>query len=122
VALLMFPKNGLWDATANAGTVAYLIMWGLLTAVMFVGTLRLNRALQVIFGLLALLFFLLAAADHWGGAALKQFAGYEGVFCGFSAVYTALAHVLNEIYGRTVLPLGPVKQQPAQQHAVSVGQ
>jgi len=35
---------------------AYLAMWGLFTGVMFLGTLRLSRALQVVFGTLTLLF------------------------------------------------------------------
>ena len=42
---------------------AYLAMWGLFTAVMFIGTFRLNRALQVVFGTLTILFFLLAYGD-----------------------------------------------------------
>ncbi|MFW6228859.1 MAG: hypothetical protein ACOC2V_05305 [Alkalispirochaeta sp.] len=33
-------------------------------------------------------------------------AGWVGIICGFSAFYTAIAQVLNEVYGRTVLPLG----------------
>jgi hypothetical protein len=36
------------------------------------------------------------------------FTGYEGIFCGFSAIYAGLAQVLNELYGRVILPLGPV--------------
>ena len=36
-------------------------------------------------------------------------AGYEGSICGFAAVYAGLAQVLNELYGRTVAPLGPAK-------------
>ena len=39
---------------------AYLAMWGLFTGVMFIATLRLNRALQVVFVTLTILFFLLA--------------------------------------------------------------
>ena len=39
---------------------AYLALWGVFTAVMFLGTFRLNRALQVVFGTLTILFFLLA--------------------------------------------------------------
>jgi succinate-acetate transporter protein len=77
---------------------------------MFIGTLKLNRALQVVFLSLAILFFLLAAKDLNGSAELGKIAGYEGIFCGFSAIYTGLAQVLNECYGRTVLPLGPVKK------------
>jgi succinate-acetate transporter protein len=110
VWLLVAPKIGQAEATESFAMAAYLFMWGLFTAVMFVGTLRLNRALQVVFGTLAVLFFLLAIADHTGSAAVKQIAGYEGIFCGLSAIYTGLAQVLNEVYGRTIAPLGPVKK------------
>ncbi len=90
---------------------AYLVMWGLFTAVMFIGTLRLNRALQVVFGSLTILFFLLAIGDFTGASAgFKHATGYEGIFCGFSAIYAGLAQVLNEVFGKTVLPLGPVKK------------
>jgi hypothetical protein len=33
-------------------------------------------------------------------------AGYEGIICGLSAIYAGLAQVLNEMYKRTVAPLG----------------
>jgi succinate-acetate transporter protein len=111
VALLMLPKNKLWPETSNnKDMIAYLVMWGIFTGVMFIGTLRLSRALQVVFLSLAVLFFLLAIGDATGNAALKTFTGYEGIFCGASAIYTALAQVLNEIYGKTILPLGIVKK------------
>jgi uncharacterized protein len=77
--------------------------------VMFVGTLRLHIAGQVVFGSLTILFFLLAISDFTGaGPGFRHFTGYEGIFCGFSAIYAGLAQVLNEIYGRVILPLGPV--------------
>jgi succinate-acetate transporter protein len=76
---------------------------------MFIGTLRLNRALQFVFASLAILFFLLAYGDFANGSpGFKHFTGYEGIVCGFSAIYTGLAQVLNELYGKTVLPLGPM--------------
>src|SRR6266487_3149255 len=66
VALIVLPKIG-WGATSNdTAMAAYLAMWGLFTAVMFLGTLRLNRALQVVFGSLTILFFLLAIGDFTG--------------------------------------------------------
>lgn len=99
------------EAASNAGMVAYLVMWGIFTLVMFIGTLRLNRALQVVFLTLTGLFFLLALSDYLGNpTGLQVFTGIEGVFCGLSAIYTALAQVLNEVYGRTVWPLGPVSK------------
>ena len=109
VALLMMPALGLAEPAENSAMVAYLVMWGLFTAVMFVATLKMNRALQFVFFSLALLFFLLALGDATGNAAIKTFAGWEGIICGLSAIYSALAQVLNEVYGRVMLPIGPVK-------------
>jgi succinate-acetate transporter protein len=110
VALLVMPKIG-WGTASNETAVgSYLAMWGLFTAVMFVGTLQLTRALQVVFGSLTILFFLLAWGDLNGASAeFKHFTGYEGIFCGLSAIYTGLAQVLNELAGKTVLPLGARK-------------
>jgi len=109
VAMIVMTKLG-WGAASNdKAMAAYLFMWGLFTLVMFVGTLRLNRALQFVFASLALLFFLLAYGDFANASAgFKHFTGYEGIVCGFSAIYTGLAQVLNELYGKVILPLGPV--------------
>lgn len=110
VALVLMPKADLGVAGPDKATAmaAYLTMWGLFTAVMFLGTFRLSRALQVVFGSLTLLFFLLAAGDFTGNHAITVIAGYEGIFCGFTAIYTGLAQVLNEVNGRQVLPLGVI--------------
>ncbi len=106
VALLILPKMGLADATSKGAMAAYLFMWGLFTAVMFIGTLKANRALQFVFASLALLFFLLALGDATGSELVTKIAGYEGIICGFSAIYAGLAQVLNEMYKKTVAPLG----------------
>jgi succinate-acetate transporter protein len=110
VALILIPKANLGMVGPDKATAmaAYLTMWGLFTAVMFLGTFRLSRALQVVFGSLTVLFFLLAAGDFTGNHAVTVIAGYEGIFCGFSAIYAALAQVLNEVSGREVFPLGAV--------------
>jgi succinate-acetate transporter protein len=111
VALIVLTKLGWGAASDNTAMAAYLAMWGLFTAVMFVGTLQLSRALQVVFATLTILFFLLAYAYFANASAgFKHFTGYEGIFCGFSAIYTGLAQVLNELFGKTILPLGPVKK------------
>jgi len=103
VALLVLPKLGLGEASSPVAMGWYLSVWGLFTACMFVGTLKLSRALQVVFLSLAVLFFMLAYADFSGTS--KILAGYEGIFCGLSAFYAAIAQILNEVYGRKVLPL-----------------
>lgn len=86
----------------------YLLLWGIFTAFMFVGTLRLNRALQTVFGTLVILFLLLAIGDFTGIKPVKTVAGVEGIFCGLSAIYACAAQILNEVYGKTILPLGKV--------------
>jgi succinate-acetate transporter protein len=108
VGLILMPKLGLGEATSKPAMVAYFIMWGLFTFVMFLGTLRLNRALQFVFLSLTVLFFLLAVRDFTGSASIGTLAGYEGIICGLSAIYTALAQVLNEVYKKVVAPIGPV--------------
>ena len=110
VTMIVLTKLG-WGAGSNdIAIAAYLAMWGLFTLVMFIGALRLNRALQIVFATLTILFFLLAYGDFANASpGFKHFTGYEGIFCGFSAIYTGLAQVLNELYGKVVLPLGPVK-------------
>ena len=110
VGILTFPALGIAATPEPVAMMAYLFVWGLFTAVMFVATLRLNRALQVVFASLALLFFLLGMADITGSAVIATIAGYEGMLCGAAAIYTGLAQVLNETYGRTVLPLGSVRR------------
>jgi uncharacterized protein len=109
VALLVLPKIGWGAKSDDTSMAAYLAMWGLFTGVMFIGTLRLNRALQFVFATLTILFFLLAYGDFTNASTgFKHFTGYEGILCGFSAIYTGLAQVLNELSGKIVLPLGPV--------------
>jgi len=111
VTTIILTKVG-WGAPSNETAMgAYLAAWGVFTAVMFIGTLNISRALQVVFGSLTLLFFLLAIGDLTNaGAGFKHATGYEGIFCGASAIYTGLAQVLNEVSGKTVWPLGMVRK------------
>src|SRR5580692_2959811 len=106
VALIVLPKTGWMTAPSEGAMVAYLIVWGVFTFLLFFGTLKLNRALQFVFASLTLLFFLLAAGDLTGNAGIKHLAGYEGIICGASAIYTGIANLLNEMYGKSVLPIG----------------
>jgi succinate-acetate transporter protein len=120
VILILLPKDillvnpTLFQPTQLA-TAAYFFMWGLFTLAMFFGTLKANRVLQFVFITLAILFFLLTARDaslYAGMTSVADYvgkvAGYEGIICGLSAFYLAIAHVLNEVHGKTVLPIGPI--------------
>jgi succinate-acetate transporter protein len=92
------PKNGL---------SVFLGAWGLFTGYMTIGTLKISRALQMVFGSLTILFFLLAWGEH--NETVMKVAGWEGILCAASALYASAAQVINESWGRYVLPLGLVK-------------
>jgi succinate-acetate transporter protein len=116
VILLVLPKTIFFtelNAPTETAMAAYFFMWGLFTLAMFFGTLKKNRALQFVFMSLAILFFMLTIRDLTGNPTLfgnftfNNLTGIEGVICGLSAVYLALADVLNETHGKTVLPICP---------------
>jgi succinate-acetate transporter protein len=110
VTIWLLPKTSI-GAGLKSDEVAmgwFLLMWGIFTAYMFIGTLRLNRALQVVFGSLIVLFLLLSIGDFTGIKEIKVIAGIEGIFCGLSAIYASAAQILNEVYGKIILPLGKV--------------
>ncbi len=108
VGIIMIPEivPGIAEPSATSMSV-YLAMWGLFTGWMFLSTLKMNRALQVVFGTLTILFFLLAIGEH--NPTVWTIAGYEGIVCGFSAIYLAMAEVTNEVHGETIFPIGPVE-------------
>lgn len=109
LVFILSPARLLGASFTDASSLsAYLFIWGLVSFFMFLGTLRLNGALMFVFGSLVILFFLLSAGFAWSTDLLK-FAGYEGVLCGLSAMYTSVAEILNEVYKRPVLPTFPVK-------------
>ena len=60
----------------------YLLLWGIFSLFMFIGTLKHNRITQVVFGSLTILFFLLSIGDFTGVHAIHLAAGCVGIFCG----------------------------------------
>jgi uncharacterized protein len=75
---------------------------------MFIGTIRISVALMVVFAGLAALFYLLAIGVH--NTDVHKFAGYEGLFTAGAALYASAAQVINEAWGKNMLPLGIIKK------------
>jgi len=117
VLLNLLPRSYFFygfQSPSNESFMIYFFMWGLFTLVMFFGALKTNRALQFVFMSLAILFFLLATKSGLLAYTsltvndlelFTRIIGVEGIICGLSAVYLALAEVLNEMHGKTVLPV-----------------
>jgi succinate-acetate transporter protein len=104
----MFPA---FQKPGDTALGAYLFFWGLFTGLMFISTLKKPKALQFVFGSLTILFWLLALHNFVGslsetGLLIGKIAGYEGIICGLSAIYLAIAEITNETYGKIILPIG----------------
>ena len=106
VAIFVLPDvgGGKGFRTDNNFMGWYLFLWGLFTLMMWIGTLNKNKVLQFVFLSLWILFFLLAARNWSGSSLLGKIAGWEGIICGLSAIYLAMAEVLEEARGKKILP------------------
>lgn len=92
-------------APAAAGVAVYLLMWGVITFYLWIGTFYLNRALFFVFLTLWITFILLALGD-FGVSGMGIVGGWVGLLCGLIALYTSAAEVINATAGREVLPIG----------------
>jgi uncharacterized protein len=115
VAIWFIPVGEKVETTSPTGMAAYLGLWCVFSAFLFIGTFKATKALQVVFGLVVLLFLLLTLAYATHGNehlshVFHKLAGFEGIICGASALYTGMAQVLNEMYGKVVLPIDCCKK------------
>lgn len=108
VAILLFPTMGLSGAETTEAMACFFLLWGIFSAFLTVGTLNTNRIMQMVFLTLTIVFFLLAASEALVSADIKSIAGHLGLLTGALAFYLAMAQVLNESLGRTVVPIFPV--------------
>lgn len=115
VALIMMPNMPFFGSILAADSTAmgaYFLLWGIFALAMFIGTLKSNKALQVVFATVTVLFLMLAIKEFTGNPVLfgnitfNTITGIEGIICGFSAIYLAIAEVLNEVHQKVILPIG----------------
>ena len=83
----------------------FLIAWTAFTAILWIGSMRLNGALALTFTLLLIGFILLDAA-HFGYPDLTVVAGYELMACAAMAWYIMAHLIFADVFGRDVLPVG----------------
>lgn len=83
----------------------YLLLWAIFTFGMFLGALKHNTITKIVFGSLTILFLLLALGDFTGSETITMIAGYEGIFCGASAIYSAIGQIVNNEHGKAVFKL-----------------
>jgi succinate-acetate transporter protein len=105
--LLIFAHTGIIDISQAGPTVGVsLLLWGVLTLYLWIGTFRLPKILFLIFLTLWPTFFLLGLGAAEGNSALTHLGGWLGLLCGTLAMYGSFGLVTNATWGRTVVPLG----------------
>ncbi|MEO6909915.1 MAG: acetate uptake transporter [Edaphobacter sp.] len=109
-ALLQWTIGAGWLAPPPGSAVAcVLLMWGVLTFLLWIVTFRLSLGLWSIFLLLWLTFFFLAAGDFGyliGSLSCGKIGGYLGVLTGIDALLIAFIELLNVTAGRVVISTG----------------
>ena len=104
-ALLMLPALGLAKGPQPVELAAFLSIWGIFALGLFICTLAMHRLLQITLAAVVLLVVLLVAAELTGSAAVLILGGIVGIIAGALAFYMGMGQVINEIYGKRVLPV-----------------
>ena len=105
--LLLFNGNHVIDISAGGPTVGVaLLLWGLFTFGLWIGTFKLPKLLFLIFLTLWIAFLLLGLGAVLPNPMLHTLGGYDGLICGLLAMYDSFAITTNTTFGRTVIPVG----------------
>lgn len=91
--------------TSHAELGLFMLVWTFYSAIMFVASLRVHKAMAITFGLLVIGFILLVLGLLVNPVLIKV-AGYELIFCALMAWYMMAAIIINDLAGKTVLPFG----------------
>lgn len=111
IAFAIFEMGNIlkWFNIPEQGVFLFLLAWTIFTFYMWIGTFALNKALITVFSS-ALITFILLDLGAAGIPLAHTIGGYLGLVTAFSAWYASAAGILNTVYNRIVLPIGPIKK------------
>ena len=100
------------NISGDAGNAVglYLIAWGIFTLYMWIAAFGVSVAVNVVFLLLWITFFLLGIGEWSGHANVGKWGGYVGLATAGAALYTSFALVTNSTFKWTVLPVFPLSR------------
>jgi succinate-acetate transporter protein len=90
------------DAAGALGT--YLLAWAIFTFYMWIATLKHARPVMIVFLLLWITFLILAVGEYQSSTTITQIGGYVGILTAVAAWYASAQAVINQAFGRTILP------------------
>jgi succinate-acetate transporter protein len=109
-AYVAFFAKGIPEANRGTAAGLYLIAWGIFTTYMWVASLRTTAAVNLVFLLLAITFFMLGIGDAVGNDTISKLGGWLGLATAIAAWYASFAGVTNFTFGREVLPVRPLQR------------
>lgn len=100
----IFNHYGIY--TSSTYDVGYFLLgWTLYTAIMFIASFRVHKAMVFTFGTL-LLGFILLVLEHFHFPELKALAAIDLIICAFAAWYMMAGIIINDLAGKEVLKMG----------------
>jgi len=111
-SMVIMQMNKWIPADASKGwLLTTLVAWTVFPFVLWIGSFKHNKALIVVFTTLLLLFILLDINVWKPALGIGKIAGWEGIFCACTAWYLMAAIIINDSFGRVVLPIGPIEKK-----------
>jgi succinate-acetate transporter protein len=109
-ALVVFYADKIPARDAGHAVGLYLWAWAIFTGYMFIASLRTTGAVALVFFLLTVTFALLGAGNSGAHENVIKWGGYVGLATAAVAWYASFAVVTNSTFGRTLLPVMPLKR------------
>ncbi len=109
-AYVAFFAEGVPEANRGSAVGLYLIAWGIFTAYMWVASFRTTAAVNLVFLLLTITFFVLGIGDAGGNDTIFKLGGWLGLATAVAAWYASFAGVTNSTFGRAMLPVWPLRR------------
>jgi succinate-acetate transporter protein len=112
-AYVAFFATKIPEPNRGSAVGLYLIAWGIFTTYMWVASFRTTAAVNVVFLLLAITFFVLGIGDAVGNDTISKLGGWLGLATAVAAWYASFAGVTNFTFGRELLPVRPLQRTGA---------
>ncbi len=109
-AFVRFVEPGLPAAQAHQAAGIFLLAWTIFTAYMLLASMKTTWALVGVFVMLLATFILLTVGALGLHPLVTKIGGWTGIITAALAWYHSAAGVTNSTWGRTVLPVFPVKK------------
>jgi succinate-acetate transporter protein len=103
-AFVWFFAANLKPADAGGAVGTYLLAWGIFTFYLWIATLKHARPVMIVFLLLWITFLLLAIGEYQANSSITHIGGFVGILTAIAAWYASAQAIINEAFGRPVLP------------------